>query len=124
MERFELSDKANKFGDELSKGMQQKLNLCIGLLPKPQILLLDEPMIGLDPHAIKELKNLLNELKEQGASILISTHIIDSVDMLWDKTVIMQKGQVKAQVLKTELDAMGKTLEELFFEVTEEEKEQ
>ena len=124
LERFELSDKANKFGDELSKGMQQKLNLCIGLLPKPQILLLDEPMIGLDPHAIKELKNLLNELKEQGASILISTHIIDSVDMLWDKTVIMQKGQVKAQVLKTELDAMGKTLEELFFEVTEEEKEQ
>ena len=56
LDRFELSDKKKKFGDELSKGMQQKLNLCLGLLPRPRLLLMDEPMIGLDPHAIKELK--------------------------------------------------------------------
>lgn len=54
--RFELTDKKKKFGDELSKGMQQKLNICLGLLPRPKLLLFDEPMIGLDPHAIKELK--------------------------------------------------------------------
>ena len=53
LERFELTDKKKKFGDELSKGMQQKLNICLGLLPRPKMLLLDEPMIGLDPHAIK-----------------------------------------------------------------------
>ena len=56
LKRFEMDDKAKKFGDELSKGMQQKLNLCLGLLPEPKMLMLDEPMIGLDPHAIKELK--------------------------------------------------------------------
>ena len=52
LERFELTDKRKKFGDELSKGMQQKLAICCGLLPRPKMSLFDEPMIGLDPHAI------------------------------------------------------------------------
>jgi ABC-type multidrug transport system ATPase subunit len=118
-ERFELSDKRKKFGDELSKGMQQKLNLCLGLLPEPKVLLLDEPMIGLDPHAIKELKNMIEEMRAQGRTLLVSTHIIDSVDMLWDRTIIMQNGQIRANVTRAELEESGRTLEELFFEVTE-----
>ena len=117
--RFELADKTKKFGDELSKGMQQKLNICLGLLPKPDVLLLDEPMIGLDPHAIKELKDCIMEMREERRTLLISTHIIDSVDMIWDRTIIMQDGKVKANVTKEELDSMGKSLEELFFDVTE-----
>lgn len=119
LERFELSDKKKKFGDELSKGMQQKLNICLGLLPEPQLLLLDEPMIGLDPHAIKELKTLMEEMRAQGKTLLVSTHIIDSVDMLWDRTLIMQNGAVRANVTRDELDRDGRTLEELFFAVTE-----
>jgi ABC-type multidrug transport system ATPase subunit len=119
LERFELDDKRKKFGDELSKGMQQKLNLCLGLLPDPEIILLDEPLLGLDPHAIKELKNYIEEMRKAGKTMLISTHIIDSVDMLWDRTIIMQGGQIKANVTRSEVDAGGKTLEDLFFEVTE-----
>jgi ABC-type multidrug transport system ATPase subunit len=119
LERFELTDKKKKFGDELSKGMQQKLNICLGLLTQPEVLLLDEPMIGLDPHAIRQLKNIFEELRSQGKTLLVSTHIIDSVDMLWDRTIIMQKGQVKANVTREELEGSGRTLEELFFEVTE-----
>lgn len=118
-DRFELSDKRKKFGDELSKGMQQKLNICLGLLPKPKMLLLDEPMIGLDPHAIKELKAMMEQMRQAGCTILVSTHIIDSVDMLWDRTLIMQNGALCANVTKADLDASGKTLEELFFEITE-----
>lgn len=118
-DRFELSDKRRKYGDELSKGMQQKLNICLGLLPRPRVLLLDEPMIGLDPHAIKELKSLIVELREQGCTILVSTHMIDSVDMLWDRAIIMQSGTVRANLTKGGLDAQGETLEELFFGVTE-----
>ena len=119
LDRFELSDKKKKFGDELSKGMQQKLNLCLGLLPDPDIILLDEPMLGLDPHAIKELKNYIEEMRQAGKTMFISTHIIDSVDMLWDRTIIMQGGQIKANVTRAEVDESGKSLEDLFFEVTE-----
>ena len=119
LERFELADKKRKFGDELSKGMQQKLNICLGLLPRPTMLLLDEPMIGLDPHAIKQLKLMLSEMRAEGRTLLISTHIIDSVDMLWDRTIIMQNGTLRANVTKEELQAQDKTLEDLFFEVTE-----
>ena len=119
LNRFELSDKVKKFGDELSKGMQQKLSICCGLLPKPKVLLFDEPMIGLDPHAIKELKNLFETLRSQGCSILISTHMIDSIDMLWDKTIILQNGIVKANVSKTDLENSNTSLEELFFKITE-----
>ena len=119
LERFELWDKRKKFGDELSKGMQQKLNLCIGLLPNPQILLLDEPMIGLDPHAIKQLKDMMTQMREEGKTILVSTHIIDSVDVLWDRTIIMQNGKIRSDVTKEELAGQGITLEELFFNVTE-----
>ncbi len=119
LDRFELTDKRKKFGDELSKGMQQKLNICLGMLPEPSILLLDEPMIGLDPHAIKELKSMMGEMREQGKTLLVSTHIIDSVDMLWDRTIIMQNGKVCANVTRRELEADGRTLEQLFFDVTE-----
>ena len=70
-DRFELTDKKKKFGDELSKGMQQKLNICLGLLPRPKLLLFDEPMIGLDPHAIKELKLIFEEIRSEGRLSLI-----------------------------------------------------
>lgn len=118
-DRFELYDKRKKFGDELSKGMQQKLNLCLGFLPSPQVILLDEPMIGLDPHAIKELRELILEYKNTGRTVLISTHMIDSVDALWDRTLIMQNGVLRADVTRASIEASGETLEELFFRITE-----
>jgi len=119
LDRFELTDKKNKFGDELSKGMQQKLNLCLGLLPRPQLLLMDEPMIGLDPHAIKELKDIIAEMRAEGKTVLVSTHMIDSIDMLWDRTLIMQGGILRASVTREELAARGEALEQLFFAITE-----
>ena len=119
LRRFELDDKKKKFGDELSKGMQQKLSICCGLLPKPKLILFDEPMIGLDPHAIKELKSMLLELKQQGASILVSTHMIDSIEGLWDTTYIMMKGRVAAVVERDQIAQGDKSLEDIFFEITE-----
>ena len=119
-DRLELTDKKKKYGDELSKGMQQKLNICLGLLPEPSIILLDEPMVGLDPHAIKELKAMILELRDAGCAVLVSTHMIDSVENLWDHAVIMQKGVIRADFDKDALEQAGETLEDLFFRITEE----
>ena len=76
-------------------------------------------MIGLDPHAIKELKKVMEEMRAEGRTVLLSTHMIDSVDMLWDRTLIMQGGELRADVTKAQLDANGERLEELFFAITE-----
>ena len=117
LERFDLSDKRKKFGDELSKGMQQKLSICCGLLPQPKLILFDEPMIGLDPHAIKELKLLFQELRDKGCVVVVSTHMIDSIEELWDTTYIMKQGRVAAVVERN--DKQEKSLEDIFFEITE-----
>lgn len=121
LDRMDMADKKKKFGDELSKGMQQKLSICCGLLTRPRIILVDEPMIGLDPKAIKELKTIFRERRAEGCSLLISTHLLDSVDTLWDQSVIMQGGKVRASVRRDELDSQGESLEELFFSITEDE---
>ena len=76
-------------------------------------------MLGLDPHAIKEVKAVMEEMRAQGRTLLVSTHIIDSVDMLWDRTIIMQNGVVRADLTREELDISGRTLEQVLFAVTE-----
>ena len=95
--RFELDDKKKKLGRELSKGMQQKLSICCGILPEPKVILFDETMVGLDPHAIKELKNMIIEQRQAGNAILLSTHMLDSVPDFWDSTNIMIEGKIVRQ---------------------------
>lgn len=120
--RFELDDKKKKLGSELSKGMQQKVSICCGLLPMPKVILFDEPMVGLDPHAIKELKSLIVEKKNEGAAILISTHMLDSVQEFWDSTNIMMDGKIAARRIRSEIVGSGEDLEALFFKITEGDK--
>jgi len=119
LRKLELEDKTKKLGKELSKGMQQKLSICCALLSEPKLLLIDEPMVGLDPHAIKELKKMLLEEKEKGTALLISTHLLDSVEELWDKTLILMDGKIAAVRTKAELRETGESLEQLFFDITE-----
>lgn len=120
LKRFDLYDKKDKLGKELSKGMQQKASICCGLLTEPKVILFDEPMIGLDPKAIKELKKVFLELKESGCSVIISTHIIDSIDDIWDKAIVINKGSIVYKTTRSELKEKNESLEEIFFEVTEE----
>lgn len=117
--RFDLLDKKDKLGKELSKGMQQKVSLICGLITEPKLILLDEPMMGLDPKAIKELKSIFLELKESGIAIIISTHIIDSITDIWDKVLIMKDGKIIYEKNKQELEEDNETLEEIFFRATE-----
>lgn len=117
--RMEMDDKRGKLGKELSKGMQQKLSICCALLPSPRTILLDEPLVGLDPHAIKELKAMLGEMRAQGCSVLLSTHMLDSVREFWDKVLIMMKGSIAASRTRGEVAQSGENLEQLFFSITE-----
>lgn len=117
LERFELSDKCDKLGDELSKGMMQKVSICCALLIKPKMLLLDEPMVGLDPKAIKELKVVISELKNSGTTILLSTHMLEMVKDIWDIVIIMDKGNVIKITDRNQTS--DKDIEEIFFDITE-----
>ena len=126
LEMFELADKRDKLGRDLSKGMRQKVSICCALLPDPQVLFFDEPMIGLDPKAIKNTKKVFKELKEAGKTILVSTHLIDSVESIADRVMILKNGNIvgndtisnlKQQFVQEE----GTTLEDLFLEMTKDE---
>ena len=90
------------------------------MLIEPKVIFFDEPMIGLDPKAIKELKKVFVELKQKGCSILISTHIIDSIEEVWDRVLIMKNGNIVMSRTKPEIEKGNETLEEIFFRVTEE----
>lgn len=83
------------------------------------MIMFDEPMMGLDPKAIKELKNIFLELKKAGCAILISTHIIESIEEVWDRVLIMNKGKVVLSRTRSELENRNETLEEIFFDTTE-----
>ena len=117
LRRFEMWDKRDKLGKELSKGMQQKLSICCQLVHRPKVIIFDEPLVGLDPHAIKELKEMFGELRADGAALLISTHMIDSVEDSWDLAHIMMHGRLAA--VKRQGDGKERSLEEMFFSITE-----
>ena len=122
--RMELHDKKDKMGKELSKGMQQKISICCALLIEPKVVLFDEPFVGLDPHAIKELKSMLSELKAKGVTIIISTHMLDSVEEFWDRLLIMMRGRIEAERERKAVEKSGENLEELFFRITEKDREE
>ncbi|HHT51269.1 MAG TPA: ABC transporter ATP-binding protein [Eubacteriaceae bacterium] len=123
LELFELKDKANELGKNLSKGMKQKVSICSGLLHNPELLIFDEPFIGLDPKAIRELKNIFRKLKDNGKSILISSHLLDSIEDLCDRLLVLKNGKLIAKGtlddLKSRLESERFTsLEDVFLEVT------
>ncbi|AJA47213.1 ABC-type transporter ATP-binding protein EcsA [Clostridium pasteurianum DSM 525 = ATCC 6013] len=117
---FDLWDKKDKYGSDLSKGMQQKASICCALITEPKVLLVDEPMLGLDPKAIRNMKELLIKLKNEGVAIVVSTHLLDSVQELWDRILIMKNGEFVLSKARSEFNNEFKSLEEIFFEFTEE----
>ena len=120
--RFDLDDKRNKLGKELSKGMQQKVSVCCAVLPDPKVVILDEPLVGLDPHGIRELKNIIAELREEGKALLVSTHIIDSIEEKWDVTFIMNKGRFAREIRRGE--NADESLEDIYFSIIDNEVSQ
>jgi ABC-type multidrug transport system ATPase subunit len=126
LETYDLQDKAKKLGKDLSKGMRQKVSICCALLPDPQVLFFDEPMIGLDPKAIRNTKRIFRELKEAGKTILVSTHLIDSVETIADRIMILKNGNIIGNdtldnLKQTFEQGESGTLEDIFLELTKDE---
>jgi len=126
IQRFDLMEKRNELGMHLSKGMKQKTMICCALLHDPDVLLFDEPLIGLDPKAVHELKEVFMDLKALGKSLLISTHMLDTAQNLCDRVLVMKSGKLIAEgtiddLRKRVQAAQESTLEELFLEITSDE---
>ena len=118
LDKLELMDQKNKLARELSKGMMQKVSICLALMTDPEVILFDEPMIGLDPKAIENLIELLLNLKNNHKTIFISTHIIDLFEDIWDKVYIMNKGRIATLLRKEEFVKQDKNLKQMFLEIT------
>lgn len=94
LERFALTDKRNAKVEELSKGNQQKVQLIGTLLHEPELIVLDEPQSGLDPVNMVLVRGLLRELRDQGRTILLSTHMMGEAERLADEVVLIHRGKV------------------------------
>ena len=92
--RFELTDKRDAKVEELSKGNQQKVQLIGTLLHEPDLIILDEPQSGLDPVNMVLVRNLLRDLRDEGRTILLSTHMMGEAERMADEIILIHRGQV------------------------------
>jgi ABC-2 type transport system ATP-binding protein len=113
-----LLDVASRRVQKLSLGMKQRLAIGAALLERPALLVLDEPLNGLDPPGVRDLGELLRRLAAEGAALLLSSHLLDEVERTASRVLVMAKGRVVAE---QPVDAAHHgTLRELFFSVTDE----
>ena len=94
LEKMKLSEWENKRIDELSKGMAQKIQFITTVIHKPELIILDEPFSGLDPINMTLLKDLMLELRDDGSTIIFSTHVMEQVEKLCDRICLIHQGEV------------------------------
>lgn len=125
LDRFELQEKRDTLAAELSRGMRQKVAICCGYLHEPGVVLLDEPLTGLDPRGIRTMKDSIMERAGAGVAFIVSSHLLSLVEDLCTSLLILRKGR---QVLHTTLAELRQqvasgsareSLEDLFFRMTE-----
>ena len=122
LKTFRLEDKLDWFPVNFSKGMKQKVMIICAFLTDPSLYIIDEPFLGLDPLAIQDLITLMLSMRDAGASILMSTHILSTAEKFCDKFVILHEGKVLTAGTMEDLRAkFGKeeaSLDEIYLELT------
>ena len=120
LDRLALTDQRDTLGEALSKGMRQKLLIACAVLAATPVLLLDEPMIGLDPRGQRELNNILREVRAQGTAVVVSSHLLNYIEPLCDRLVILKSGRAVFEGALEELRRVGgsRSLEDVFLELT------
>jgi len=119
---FSLTDWSNELIESYSHGMKQRLIMAAALLHEPQVLIVDEPMVGLDPLAVIMVKNLFKRLASQGVTIFMSTHTLSVAEDICDRIGILNRGRLiasgTADDLRREANVSGADLEMVFLNLT------
>ena len=122
LDALELSGHENQMISGYSQGMKQKVAITGALMHRPQLLILDEALNGLDPRSAKIVKDLLRSLAKEGFSILFSTHVLEIAEAICDRVAIMYQGKVLAvgtvSELRSKAGLPGSSLEEVFLKIT------
>lgn len=121
MEEYRMTKMKNWFPSHFSKGMRQKVMIMCAFLIEPELYIVDEPFIGLDPLAIKALLDMMVKMKNEGAGILMSTHILATAERYCDRFIVLHEGRIKLQGTMEELQEQagmpGALLDDLYIEV-------
>ena len=127
LKEFKMEKRIKWFPAHFSKGMKQKVMIMCAFLVNPALYIVDEPFVGLDPLGIQSLLNLMNKMKENGAGILMSTHILATAEKYCDSFIILHNGQIRAQGtledLRKEFAMPEASLDDLYIELTKEEEQ-
>ncbi|PVX26687.1 MAG: 3-dehydroquinate dehydratase [Candidatus Bathyarchaeum sp.] len=119
---FDLENRENEMISGYSHGMQQKIAIIAALLHKPKLLILDEPLSGLDPKSARIVKDLIHKLATEGVTTILSTHVLEIADAVCDKIAILYHGtklaEGKPAQLRKEAKMPDSTLEEIFLKLT------
>ncbi|MEW9109177.1 ABC transporter ATP-binding protein [Cytobacillus gottheilii] len=125
LKEFRMEKRLKWFPAHFSKGMKQKVMIMCAFLVQPSLYIVDEPFVGLDPLGIQSLLDLMKKMKEEGAGILMSTHILATAERYCDRFVILHEGKVRAkgtlQELQQQFNMPDATLDDLYIQLTKEE---
>lgn len=120
---FNMEDKMDTLSSHLSKGMKQKVMIMCAFVARPALYVIDEPFLGLDPLGIRSLLDFMLDLKKSGASILLSSHILSTIENYCDRFIVLHGGKVIAEGTLAEMTAkagrQGLNLEQLFYELVQ-----
>lgn len=122
---LKMVDLWNRKDQELkkfSKGMIQRLAFAQALLHDPELIILDEPISGLDPEGVKSVRNYIKKLPEEGVTVFLSSHILSEVEKVCDRMGVIKNGQIVREGIKEDLVAESTSLEDLYMEAVEEKK--
>jgi ABC-2 type transport system ATP-binding protein len=125
LKEFRMEKKLKWFPAHFSKGMKQKVMIMCAFLIEPPLYIIDEPFVGLDPLGIQSLLDLMNAMKERGAGILMSTHILATAERYCDSFVILHNGKIRAkgtlEELRQQFQLPSATLDQIYIQLTKEE---
>lgn len=119
IDEFDMADYANKKCEDYSLGMKQRTALALACVGSPDLLLLDEPMNGLDPLGIKSTRAWIKRMSKDGVATIVSSHLLYDIERLSDRLLIMSRGKLLADMKVVDILKKYESIEDFYFETTE-----